>query len=41
MVTVLDPSVAVELAASVSVDAPVAGFGENVAVIPLGKLSVE
>ena len=37
MVTVAEPRVAVELAASVSVLVPVAGFGLNVAVTPLGS----
>jgi len=37
MVTVAEPRAAVELAASVSVLAPVAGFGLNVAVTPLGR----
>jgi len=37
MVTVAKPRVDVELAASVSVLVPVAGFGLNVAVTPLGR----
>ena len=37
MVTVAKPRVDVELAASVSVLVPVAGFGLNVAVTPLGS----
>jgi len=41
MVTVAEPRAAVELAASVSVLAPVAGFGENVAVTPFGRPAAE
>lgn len=37
MVTVAKPAAAVALAASVSVLVPVAGFGEKVAVTPLGR----
>jgi hypothetical protein len=41
IVTVAEPRVAVEFAASVSVLAPVAGFGVNVAVTPLGRPAAE